>query len=113
MRTIQLIDVPYNMMVLSSPKRLGQADPADDNSAAKVAGSLFVSMVKNHNNRIGIVWFNNSIPMANFTSNVTNLTAQFYDTSITSKGNDITGWVWNFGDKTNSSHAEPDPYVCA
>ena len=102
-----LIDVPYNMMVLSSPKRLGQGTPADNNSAAKVAGSLFVSMVKNHNNRIGIVWFNNSIPMANFTSSVTDLTAQFYDVSITSKGNNITGWVWNFGDKTNSSLQNP------
>ena len=47
-------NVPYNMMVLTQPKRLGQA--SDQNSAAKVAANGFVDNMTN--SQIGVVWFN-------------------------------------------------------
>jgi hypothetical protein len=47
-------DVPYNMMVLTSPKRLGQA--SDYDSAAKVAAKSFVANMTN--SQIDVVWFN-------------------------------------------------------
>jgi hypothetical protein len=49
-------DVSYNMMVLTTPKRMGQV--SDHDSAAKVAAECFVANMTN--NQIGVVWFNTS-----------------------------------------------------
>ncbi len=103
-----LADVPYNMMILTNAKRLGDAN--ETNTAAKSAGSVFVSKMNNNNNEVGIVWFNNSKPLANFTGDIVTgispLNVQFNDTSLTTADNNISSWQWNFGDGTQNSTAQ-------
>ena len=101
-------DVPYNLMVLTDPKRLGQSTDLD--SAAKVAGTTFVSLM--NKNQVGVVWFNDSYPLApiaSFTANRTAgnapFTVQFTDTSI----NSPSTWSWNFGDGSTDNSNNPNP----
>jgi hypothetical protein len=48
----------------------------------------------------------NEIPVADFTFNVSGLTATLTDTSVDNDGN-ITGWLWDFGDNTGSTLRNP------
>jgi PKD repeat protein len=99
---------PYQMMVLGDPKRLGQATEIDEGSAAKVAGTDFVSQMTK--NQVGVVWFNDSsyiAPVASFsavplTGNEP-LTVQFYDNSSDSPSQ----WSWAFGDGGTSPVENP------
>ena len=99
---------PYNMMILQNPKRLGQATQYDNGSAAKVAGMTFVADM--NKNQVGVVWFNDSQPMAPTTSFVGNpvsgnapLTVAFTDLST----NAPSSWAWNFGDSQTDTTKNP------
>lgn len=101
-------DTPYNLMVLTNPKRLGQNTGSDMGSAAKVAGTKFVSLM--NKNQVGVVWFNDSYPIppvAKFTASpvVGNapLLVQFTDLSDYSPAT----WSWNFGDGGTSNIQNP------
>ena len=108
-------DTPYNMMVLTDPKRLGQGTGVDQGSAAKVAGTQFVSLM--NKNQVGVVWFNDSYPIspvAKFSANPlagnAPLSVQFTDLS----DNSPSSWSWNFGDLSTSNAQNPQhTYVTA
>ncbi|HTY91827.1 MAG TPA: VWA domain-containing protein [Methanocella sp.] len=73
---------PYNMMVLTEPKRLGQKGDVD--SAAKVAASLFVNNMTN--NRVSIVWFNTSSKVASHLKTVDSTNKTIINNAINGLG---------------------------